>query len=471
MKTVLHRVRDSTLQHFNVLPFCRTLVLGVPLFALVAHGQPFLQDKTMARSISGQFIVHGSSQFSILAVSPEIATDTNFVRLEPALLAVSAERIKDLLWHRLEIKLNTPWRGQIYLVIHPAQSLDESVTIVSRQTINGWDYRVELPDVLSRTRFTRALTGGLLLELANRDARSRSAEIPAWLTDGFAQQLLAAGSPEFILSSPATIVNGMPEARINATQRGLDSLAAAQAVLKKNPPLTFEQLSWPDAAQLDGGDGGAYRASAQVFVSSLLALKNGPQRMCAMLESLPNYYNWQFAFQSAFRTDFPRTLEVEKWWALQTAGFAVRDPGSLWTPAASQVRLAELLSVPVEMRAASNSLPAPAEISLQTAIRSLDFNWQTTIFQDKLRDLGLARLRMAPQFAALAEAYRHALASYLGELPTATPASNRHGRSSSAPSMAVAGRALKKLDELDARRRAIESNAGLQTSLLSGLAR
>jgi len=123
------------------------------------------------------------------------------------------------------------------------------------------------------------------------------------------------------------------------------------------------------------------------------------------------------------------------------------------------------------MRAASNSLPAPAEISLQTAIRSLDFNWQTTIFQDKLRDLGLARLRMAPQFAALAEAYRHALASYLGELPTATPASNRHGRSSSAPSMAVAGRALKKLDELDARRRAIESNAGLQTSLLSGLAR
>ena len=253
MKTVLHRVRDSTLQHFNVLPFCRTLVLGVPLFALVAHGQPFLQDKTMARSISGQFIVHGSSQFSILAVSPEIATDTNFVRLEPALLAVSAERIKDLLWHRLEIKLNTPWRGQIYLVIHPAQSLDESVTIVSRQTINGWDYRVELPDVLSRTRFTRALTGGLLLELANRDARSRSAEIPAWLTDGFAQQLLAAGSPEFILSSPATIVNGMPEARINATQRGLDSLAAAQAVLKKNPPLTFEQLSWPDAAQLDGG--------------------------------------------------------------------------------------------------------------------------------------------------------------------------------------------------------------------------
>jgi hypothetical protein len=37
--------------------------------------------------------------------------------------------------------------------------------------------------------------------------------------------------------------------------------------------------------------------------------------------------------------------------------------------------------------------------------------------------------------------------------------------------MAVAGRALKKLDELDARRRAIESNAGLQTSLLSGLAR
>ena len=71
------------------------------------------------RSISGQFIVYASPQISKLARLASVAADTNFVRLEPALLAVSAERIKDSLWRRLEIKPGTPWRGQIYLVVHP----------------------------------------------------------------------------------------------------------------------------------------------------------------------------------------------------------------------------------------------------------------------------------------------------------------------------------------------------------------
>ena len=140
----------------------------------------------MTRSISGQFIVYAHRKFRTLAHLASVAADTNFVRLEPALLAVSAERIKESLWHQLEIKPGTPWRGQIYLVVHPARSLDEKVNIISKRLAGGWDYRVELPDVLARTRFTRALTGVLLLELANRGAQSHSAEIPAWLADGFA---------------------------------------------------------------------------------------------------------------------------------------------------------------------------------------------------------------------------------------------------------------------------------------------
>ena len=257
---------------------------------------------------------------------PPFAANADFVRLEPALLAVSAERIKQTLWRELGIDSTAPWRGKIFLALHPARSLDENVTVLSEHFADGWDYRVALPDVLSRTRFLRALTGVMLLEFANRGAGARPAEIPAWLTDGLSQQLLATGTVEMVLSSPGKMVNGLPESRTDATQRGMDPLAGARRVLRDHPALTFEQLSWPTDAQVSGDDGGVYRASAQLFVNELLKLKNGPAHLRAMLQASPRYYNWQTAFQDAFRADFAQPLDVEKWWALQVVGFRRAQP-------------------------------------------------------------------------------------------------------------------------------------------------
>jgi hypothetical protein len=468
MAASLRQLLDSTVFRFNGFKFFLAFVLVAPLSPWSTHGQPFALDKTSARSISGQFIIYGAPKFSTLAVSPKVAADTNFVRLEPALLAVSAERIKDSLYRRLEVKPGTPWSGQIYLVVHPARSLDESVNIISKRLAGGWDYRVELPDVLARNRLTRAITGVLLLELANRGAQAHSAEIPAWLADGFAQQLLAAGLPDFILSAPNKVVNGLPVARINATQHGLYPLGAAAAVLKNHPALTFEELSWPTGAQLDGDDGGVYRASAQVFVDSLLDLKNGPAQMQSFLQSLPQFYNWQIAFRSVYGAEFPRPLDLEKWWALQVVGFVAGNPGPGWTPAVSREKLDQILSVPVQMRTASNSLPVPAEISLQAVIRNLDAAQQTAILTTKLRDLEIAQLRVAPEFAALTDGYRRALDGYLGEHRPAVSAPGRHSNAISKKTSA--SDTLKKLDLLDARRRAIEANVKPEKSVQPSLA-
>lgn len=437
--------------------FCPALFFCALLFPLAAGAQFSKSDQEPTRSISGQFIASGPAQFSKLACEPRVAADTNLVRLQPALLAVSAERIKDSLYHRLEISGQVPQRGQIYLVVHPAESLDENVTIFSRLTAADDNYRADLPDVLSRRRFTRALTGVILLEYANRQAQSRSAEIPAWLTDGLAEEMLAAGSPETILSVPDKVVNGLPVTRINATERGMDPLAPTRRVLERVPPLTFEQLTWPTAGQLDGDDGGAYRASAQLFVDDLLKIKTGPLRLRTMLESLPRDYNWQTAFQSAFREMFPRPLDLEKWWALQLADFAAHDRGPGWTLAVSRARLDELLSVPVEMRATSNSLPAHSEISLQAVILNLDAAQQQAILQTRLNNLGLAQLRMAPQLVPLTDSYRRALAAYLGEpfVNLTGPPRSRHV--SAAPKKIGAEKTVKRLDALDAQRRAIES--------------
>ena len=458
------RFSRRAVQRFSI--FC--VVVACWNFSGQARAQISPPDKHSARSISGQFIVNGTSQFSPLARLPRLAADTNLIRLEPALLAVSAERIKDLLWHKLEIK--GAWRGQVYLALHPAQSPDENVTITATRFTAGWNYRVELPDVLLKTRFARALTGVLLLEFANRNASDRSAEVPAWLTDGLSQQWLAAGSPEFLLSSPDKVMNGLPVTRLEKTQHGMDPLAGARRVLKNHPALTFEELSWPTGELLDGDDDGVYRASAQLFVSEVLNLKNGPAHLRAMLASLPPFYNWQLAFRSAFAGDFPSPLDLEKWWALAVVNFAAHDPGPGWTLAVSREKLDEILRVSAAVRTASNSLPGYTEISLQAVIRNLEPARQHAIFQTKLRDLDLAQFRVARPYAVLTAEYRRALGSYLGERPANAPAPSWAARMVASLQKPGAAGTIAKLDALDAQRRNIEATARPERSVQPGLA-
>jgi hypothetical protein len=454
-----------TIQSFNG----STILAFALLFPLVVRAQFSPAETFSANSTSGQFIVSGGQQVSPLASLPEIVTNTSLVRLEPALLAVSAERIKESLRRQLGISQSAPWSGKIFLALRPAQSSDEDVTIISSRIAGIWNYRVELPDIVSRTRLARALTGVLLLEFANRSAQEHSAEIPAWLTDGLSQQLAADGSPENILSppdknvealavtrsGPAKIPEGMALARLNHDQHGVDPLADARQVLKNCPALTFEQLSWPDDSQVSGADGGAYRASAQLFVREILGLKTGAADLRAMLQNLPQFYNWQTAFQKSFSDIFPTPLDVEKWWSLRVVDFAAADRGPQWTSAASRDKLDEILSVAVEMRDASNSLPAHAEVSLQAVIRNFDFAQQSPVLDVKMRDLALARFQMASRFVALADAYRSAIQDYLD---TEKIYASRPAKAASVSSEKNgADETLKKLDALDAQRWTIEA--------------
>jgi hypothetical protein len=431
---------------------------GVFIPCVTARAQMPLLDAAVTRSsVSGQFVVIGVNPSLSSNRPPFAVTNAELVRLDPALLAVAAERIKRAVWRQLGFDLLTPWRGRIYLALHPAAAPDEPVAIISTRFAGVWNYRIELPNVVSRAQLTRALTGAILLELANRDnSGNHAAETPAWLTEGLAQQLLAAGAQEMILARPDKLVNGVLASQITVDQRGVDKLVQARSVLHEGSTLTFEQLSWPDEAQLRDEDGGVYRASAQLFVSDLLALNDGPQNLRAMLQLLPRSYNWQIAFRAAFRADFPQPIDVEKWWALQSVSFDSRDAGPLWTPAASHDKLDDILSVAVEMRSAPTNLPVHAAISLQAVIRNFSYDRQKDVLQIKLRELDLAHWRMAPQFVLLTDAYRRALAAYLGE--GSAPAPGKISTPSpGAPSKRKAAEAIKKLDALDAQRRAMET--------------
>ncbi|HEY4416621.1 MAG TPA: hypothetical protein VGO57_13105 [Verrucomicrobiae bacterium] len=422
----------STLQRFIAVVICG----GWLLFACPLLAQPYAAvDTTAARSVSGQFIISASPQYSLLLNRREVMANTNLIRLEPALLAVAAERFKALVWQQLDLKPGPTWQGRIFLVTRPAQSLDDGVVIASGPIFQAWDYRVTLPDVVTRQRYARALAAVLLLEIANRNvpANAHSAEIPAWLADGFAQAALDEDVTKVILSAPTktepvTLFTPAPTGdnvligRIDEKQRGLDPLSSARATLHKASALTFDQMSWPNDAQVNGNDGGVYLASAQLFVHELLGLKAGQQKMRTFLAQLPQCLNWQKAFFLAFGDDFQRPLDVEKWWTLRTIDFSNHNFGAQWTLADSNEELADLLSVSVEIRDRSNSLPTHAEISWQAAIRNFPPRQRDAVLWAKLRNLELAQFRMATPLAVLTAGYRAALEEYLGPRKPALPA-------------------------------------------------
>jgi hypothetical protein len=428
--------------------FCAAIFL-----ATAARAEFSMDDPQVARSISGQFVVSTTTQHSRLFYRPDFATDTHFTRLEPALLAVAAERFKDLLWQQLGMKADSSWEGKIYLSLRPADSPDDDVTIASDYLMRNWDYHVVLPDILARTRYARALSSVLLLEIANRanPGINRSANVPQWLVDGLARQVLDEDTAKVILAVPMGSQNTLPQSYVDENERGLDRLASAREILQNSAALTFNQLSWPTDEQANGDDGGAYLASAQLFAHELLGLPGGQKKMRTLLARLRDCQNWQTAFFLVFHDDFKHPLDVEKWWSLRALNFAAHNSSSQWTPFDSSVRLARLLSVPVEVRNSSNSFPAHAQISLQAAMHEFGPQQRDDILRTILRNLELAQFRLAPQFAGLAAGYRDTVAGFLGELNKPRVATvNKNG---SGKSRATVRDTLRKLDALDNRRR------------------
>src|SRR5664280_245329 len=121
IRKLLHQSNGLTIQRFNDSTFRRLSIFCAVIFPMFARAQVPPPDTTSARSVSGQFIVSGAPSPAAgagLVARREIATNADFVRLEPALLAVSAERIKASLRRELDLNPNAPRRGKIFLALH-----------------------------------------------------------------------------------------------------------------------------------------------------------------------------------------------------------------------------------------------------------------------------------------------------------------------------------------------------------------
>jgi hypothetical protein len=408
-----------------------------------------LPDSVSTLSYSGQFLVL-SDRTPRPAPAPDLATNKELAWLDAMLLTVSSERIKQELWR--EVGASGPWGGKIVLVLRHVSEPSEDAILVSERFRDRWQYKLTLPDIMDRTAYVRTMAQVLLLELANRDARPRSAEIPRWLVEGLTGQLLATSAAEIILPAPRTAPTGIRLASTFKDARRESPLERAHRLMGSQPPLTFEQLSWPSEDQLAGGRGEFYRCNAQLFVSELLGLSLGQRCFLTMLDELPNHYNWQFAFLHAFHPYFERSLDVEKWWALRTVSFTGRDLAQTWPLEESLAKLGQTLHATIEIRAGSTAPSQMTEVSLQTIIREWDQGRQSETLQEKVRELEQVRLRVVPEVALLIDSYRQVLGSYLQKFEKSESLFRFFSKRNLDD---LAARTIEQLNNLDAKRAAL----------------
>ncbi len=460
---------------------CVSLVLVLVVLG-EAQGQPGVSpglSEDFTRAVSGfhyslsrQFVIHGQqTRAGWLAVAGQ---STNAVRLEPDLLSVSCERIKQAFLKELGVAKDE-WRGTISLELHPARSLDEVIPVVATHFQDGWRYHVELPDAIERPRLIRSVVEVLLLEMANRNSSGRSAEIPAWLAQGVAQQVMQgvmidiskarqvlAGSAVGQLSlqdelndslvldpKVGSIVDGVSAASVR-TRTVLNPLTRAHQELTQMQPLTLEELSWPEDDQFAGAAGDRYRSSAQLLFCRLGLLPDGRECLRRFVSELPQHYNWQMAFFKAFHEHFATQRDWEKWWTLEVQSFVARDLAHTWSEEESWHKLDAIIRPPVEVRTAANELPLHTQVRLQTIIRDWEFLRQNKVLQEKIQQLNLLRARVAPGLAPLVDDYRQVLQDYFKKRnQVAVP--KLSGRTVTAQLDKIIAGTLHELDSLDAR--------------------
>ena len=373
-----------------MLPLC------VWFAATAVSAQPDSQIIT-ARSYSGQFTVRemrsrplyapsptaarvpiaGSLAFLVTAppVSPTEKPDE--IPLEPALLAVSCERMKELFL--LELGMKDEWQGRIELNIIASLPADRGPSLTAVHRPDGWSYELELPKTIQPRILVRAVMQTLLAELVNRRAGSQSAEIPFWLVEGLSAHLQAYNVPTFIIRP------NVQSAGYN--KLGIQGLNAVRAGLRGHAPLTFQELSWPEWSNVTGKDQVAYDSCAQLFFESLLNLNDGQSCLRRMLEEMPRHMNWQTAFLVAFHSHFARLLDVEKWWGLNCVSFSESDLAQPWTEQECWHKLQEALDVPVEVHLAPSRMPAQARVTLQEVILQWDAADALPALQRAVREL------------------------------------------------------------------------------------
>lgn len=414
------RMLENELRSLTVRFMCAALLAfggGAALQAQVDAGM------TCASSLSGQFyarerqplaLAHGPEPRETTALgyrafvftAPKRRGETNAdkLTLEPALLAISSERVKTKFLQALG--LSDGWQSRIELLIDRDLAPPQMPRLAVVGGRGNWQYQLQLPNEIAPPALMRALVSALLVEMANRNNHGReSADVPVWLIEGLSAHLLANSLPTLFLQ-PGT---ELPGDRVTiAGQAGI------RRWLRRRAPLTFEELSAPAAAPTED-DKAFYEACAQLFFEELLTFKDGQADLRQMMRELGTAWSWQQAFLEAFRGHFGKRIDVEKWWGLACVDFENDEIGGGGSTAEAWKRLQRTLDVPVAVELAKNRSPAEARITLQEALVKWD---DTTAQAETLRAISQLEVeiyRSPAEMRPLIEEYLAALNGYVAD--------------------------------------------------------
>ena len=230
------------------MAFCCWLALGR------AEAQPGA-DLFTVQSSSRQFLaVAPRTPGASMAAPPSSAFPGRLLRnsdlrpnsdgklpLDPSLLVITCERIKQALL--LTLGRRDQWRGGITLLINPALPENQGPVLEGVHDPNGWNYRLTLPSPIESRLLFRAIVKALLTEMANRHAGAHSAEVPLWLVAGLSAHLQADNLPTFLLR---------PQSQPRHQRNQPAGAGAVRDQLRRQPPLTFQELCWPEPERLAG---------------------------------------------------------------------------------------------------------------------------------------------------------------------------------------------------------------------------
>jgi len=432
------------------------LTLSLSLFAAAPRFPTADPNVLTLRSGSGQFVVTGLRPVAPPAAGNPISTNASLLELAPAPLTVSCERVKQALLR--ELGARDGWRSQIHVAINPAMTNNQPVVIGARPYLDGWQYRVEVPPWISDARLARGLVQVLLLEMANRGAGMRSAEIPLWLSEGLTQHLMRSSTTELALMAPQRTVN-----RVSLHPSGWqgirpDPLQPVRERLQTHAAFSFGRLGEVQADQLSEETWRTFQACAQLLVYELLQLPGGRGALQNMLARSPCFLNWQSAFFSAFQAYFPRRLDAEKWWSVVITHFTGLDPSQAWSPSLAAEKLEDTLRPPVLVSGARPDLPRRTRLPLQQLISEWDYLRQRPVLLNTRQQLALLRVRMPPEYRALADEYRRTLEDYLRLRDKSGLARAVVGQPFTSAER-LAREAVKKLKELDQQRTALDASS------------
>ncbi len=386
----------------------------------------FKETPRAIRSASQQFITHdlvtppsARQAPAPLNKAPEKESEKladHLVRLGPESVGVSAERIKK----RFLILLDLPdqWRGVIHIVLRPTERTDELPRIATSRFADGWRYRIDLPAVTDALAVVRSIVQVLLIEVANRGASDRAAEIPLWLQEALTRQIFFEGGRSWMLQ---------PETSVLGTLRHRESEEISRSWLLSHPGLTFTEISFPTSEMLTGDAFVGYQACAHLFFLELSRLSQGPQRLRAFVANLGAFWNWQTPFFKAFEPELKTPLDVEKWWSVALLRPSMRDIGEDKIFESNRQKLNEVLQVHSEIRFDPEQIPGKTRLGLSEMIREWDYSKQKPVLQEKINQLTILQWVVTPDWLPLIQRYRKALLDYVDKRDAVGQAPEQRG--------------------------------------------